>query len=421
MKKLNILHLSTNDFGGAGKAAVRIHTALLDDNIQSTLLVKHQSTNTRRVFSSKTKKWIKVIGRIFEVAQRRLRYKEKYLMYSAGNTNVSSLMAQISQLDIKPNIIMLHWVANFVTLKDIYILKESFECEIFWYAMDMSPFTGGCHFSWGCKLYNEDCLGCPAERNFFKVDAPFKYFSEKMKCISDCSVRAIAPNKWVAKQIENSGIEFKSIDVCYLPIDERVFTPIVKKNATNRPIKLLFGYSNLNDLRKGANYFVNAMKELNILMAKTDYQSPIVILPSDSVSELEVQVPFNVERINYATTEKELSEIYQLSDVFICTSIEDSGPMMVCESLMSGIPVIGFEMGVSPELIVNGYNGYIVELKNSTSLAESIFKFIKKNENEQSVIRDNARASVESIMSSKAHLNSLLRIITQSDNQSTKL
>ena len=62
--------------------------------------------------------------------------------------------------------------------------------------------------------------------------------------------------------------------------------------------------------------------------------------------------------------------------MFISSSIEDSGPVMINESIMCGTPVISFQMGVAENLIIDDETGYIVKLKNIRDLANSIEKVI---------------------------------------------
>jgi glycosyltransferase involved in cell wall biosynthesis len=46
--------------------------------------------------------------------------------------------------------------------------------------------------------------------------------------------------------------------------------------------------------------------------------------------------------------------------------------MMVSEALACGTPVVGFNMGVVSNLVINNFNGYKAELKNANDLAEGL-------------------------------------------------
>ena len=68
---------------------------------------------------------------------------------------------------------------------------------------------------------------------------------------------------------------------------------------------------------------------------------------------------------------------YAAADIFICSSVEDSGPMMINESMMSGTPVAAFEMGVAIDLVVNGTTGFRVPLGDSAALASALAAFVR--------------------------------------------
>lgn len=67
-----------------------------------------------------------------------------------------------------------------------------------------------------------------------------------------------------------------------------------------------------------------------------------------------------------------LATAYQAADVFVCPSIEDSGPMMINEAIMSGTPVVAFEMGVAVDLVHTGQTGYRALLGDAGDLARGI-------------------------------------------------
>jgi glycosyltransferase involved in cell wall biosynthesis len=413
-----ILHLTTNDFGGAGKAAVRIHQALLGRRFDSVMLVQNKKTSVENVFLTKTSKLVKKTKKLYKALNRRVKYDEKYCMYSVDDISPTNIIEEINSLEVTPSVIIFHWVAGFISLKDIESLKTTFHCEIYWYAMDMSPFTGGCHFSWGCEEYKNDCKECPAAITLLQKSTPQKYFLQKKQSLLFASLNIISPNEWVKKQIEQSSLKFNKIHSCYLPVNATTFLPRDKKKSNE--FKIFFGAQNISDTRKGINYFVDAMQKLRIMLESlgNDDQFPTVVLPGTQKSGLDEQLPFKVTRVPYAHTEEELSDMYQSADVFVCTSVEDSGPMMVCESLMSGVPVIGFEMGICPELIKDGYNGYLVELKNSAKLANVLLNYIKKSVEQRNELSQNARKSVESLMSYEAHTDKLLNILSRGTTNS---
>lgn len=52
-------------------------------------------------------------------------------------------------------------------------------------------------------------------------------------------------------------------------------------------------------------------------------------------------------------SENELFEVYCAADVFMSTTIADSGPMMVNYSIACGTPVVSFPIGVAQDLVMH--------------------------------------------------------------------
>ena len=89
-----------------------------------------------------------------------------------------------------------------------------------------------------------------------------------------------------------------------------------------------------------------------------------------------MKIKFNHRHIGYLDGDCELAEAYQMATMFVSSSIEDSGPLMINESIMCGTPVVSFDMGVAKDLVINGETGYIAELRNIKDLANGIIKVI---------------------------------------------
>jgi glycosyltransferase involved in cell wall biosynthesis len=78
--------------------------------------------------------------------------------------------------------------------------------------------------------------------------------------------------------------------------------------------------------------------------------------------------------------------------LFICPSVEDSGPMMINEAIMSGTPVASFEMGVALDLVDPGVTGYRVPLADSHALATALASFIRLSPEERAAMSAACRA-----------------------------
>nr|NLU58809.1 glycosyltransferase [Pseudomonas sp. BIGb0427] len=77
-------------------------------------------------------------------------------------------------------------------------------------------------------------------------------------------------------------------------------------------------------------------------------------------------------QFDYCQGDAALAALYRKADLFVSTSIEDAGPMMVGEALMCGVPVVAFDVGIATELVEEGRNGFIVDRLDVRQMAARI-------------------------------------------------
>lgn len=72
-------------------------------------------------------------------------------------------------------------------------------------------------------------------------------------------------------------------------------------------------------------------------------------------------------------------------DVFLITSITEGLPLTVYEAFACKVPVVATKAGGIPEIIENGENGFLAELKCSDHLSESVLKILKNPHLEEKI------------------------------------
>ena len=87
------------------------------------------------------------------------------------------------------------------------------------------------------------------------------------------------------------------------------------------------------------------------------------------------------ERIHVTGYRHDVPDIMAACDLLIHPSIRKEGlPRVVLESIASGTPVIAAENEGSMEVIEDGFNGYIVPVKDSKAIAEKVRKLYNDSE-----------------------------------------
>lgn len=72
----------------------------------------------------------------------------------------------------------------------------------------------------------------------------------------------------------------------------------------------------------------------------------------------------------------EVNKYYNMIDLYIVTSRVEGGPKAVMESMSSGIPIISTKVGMAPELIKNGENGFLTEVEDVSALTSKSLEIL---------------------------------------------
>lgn len=381
----NIIHFSETDFGGAGSSALKMHQMLSENGFKGIFFCKDKKSNNKDIVIIKPK-LKNLYFRLIKVIEDKFNFFKRDYYYFDRNRNIINDISQVDQyISFHPDIIMLHWISGFVSLKVIKQLSKKYNCKVFWQALDMSPMTGGCHYAWRCSGYTNDCKNCPAVGSIFK-NLPSINLNYKKKMIKEINIEPISCTSWLTKQLKSSKL-FKDTEIhkIMLGVNLEIFKPLSEEKVTDIKLKynlptdkkiIFIGASDVLENRKGFSYFIEAMNLIfeNNLIDKNS----IIIMSAGNNKPKDIlnKIKFNHRHIGYLDGDCELAEAYQMATMFVSSSIEDSGPLMINESIMCGTPVVSFDMGVAKDLVINGETGYIAELRNIKDLANGIIKVI---------------------------------------------
>ena len=376
LKPKSVIHFSTNDDGGAGSAAYKLHRSCSYNGYDSRLVVQKKTIVDSAViqigeFSHLVPKVLNKFEQVFSLVD------EKYCYFDKGFSTVFSIDWLVSRLPKCVDVIILHSVSGFITLEDIEALQSRYHCKVYWHVLDMAPMTGGCHYAWDCTHYSDSCDECPATKWLYNGKSK-GLLSRKQSVLNNLNIELLSPSSWLDFQLRTSVLfSVAKIHRLFLSVDEDVFF-----FASDRQIAIYrhehgisihkkviaFGASSFSDERKGVGYFLAALAKVCRPEEYEIVTSGSFNIPADSITRM----GFSHVHLGFLRGGKALSKFYQISDLYVSTSIEDSGPMMINEAIISGTPVVAFDMGVAADLVINNQTGYIAKLKDVDDLANGI-------------------------------------------------
>lgn len=418
-----IIHFSTYDFGGAGNAAYKFHKQLLAGGYDSLLFVKRKTRDDETVIAMGSNFENDFVNSLSKLIKSGIDNKYAFLDLGFGSLhNACYFKDNLARVDA----IMLHWVSGFVNYDVIYELKKSFNCKVFWTLMDKGPLTGGCHAFWSCKEYINGCLSCPAIMDKKLLSLPNLNALQKKEFVNKCKVIPITGSSIHATECESSFIfQGRKVLRIMAMLDSSTFKPadsindiINIKNILNIDINkrvFLIMASDLMDGRKGIiDYLLKSIVFLNEKVDSIFENSVFFIVGNNSnkIADYLNSLNINAVSIGYLHSEQDLAKIFQVSDFFLSASVEDAGPMTVYLSILSGVPVVAFNIGIAPDLVLPLTTGFIVEEKNAFAYAQAIYQAVQLSSENVLKLKRNCRILGLNKTSLSTNMNSFILALT---------
>ena len=396
---MKVLHLSTVDHGGAGTAALRLHRNLLGLGLDSRMLVLESRSQEPHIYPIAGLSRTFPLTRLASKVYAKLATRSDYCYHLQGVSIGISARELLNRTGFNPDVIVVHATSHFIAPSDVLDFHRISAAPVVWHLLDMATLTGGCHYAWDCNGFEHQCESCPALRWAPGGLAPERIWREKHRLMESLPTAVVAASSHLYAQAHRSSLfKDKKIEKILLGVDPKVFKP-GPKDAARRSLGfpldkkiLFFGAQSLKERRKGMSYMFAALEKLaashsvrmqDILLVTAGHQSALA--PLDVMG-------FSHRHLGFLHGEARLALAYRAADVFISSSVEESGPMMINESMMSGTPVVAFEMGVASDLIVPGLTGEIAKLYDTSALAEGVGRILNASDDVRLSMSKSARA-----------------------------
>lgn len=387
---MKVVHLATTDLGGSYKAVERIHRALCIQGVESVVLLRtkfHGESIGMQVIDTPFKS---LISKAKNVGNLLLSKGEIISDYFGTNMSKHPVVRDA-------DVIILHWVNSFLSYRNVEQLLALGK-PVLWVAHDMWNCTGGCHYDRYCGRYEQGCGKCPLIGSKKENDVSRRNFERKVRAVHAgrviddpartdmgsggrvCAHRRldrlilVGPSRWSAECAEKSRIwQGRRITWIYNPIDYEQYRRMEKKDAlrakygveTDKKIILFGACGALSNRTKGAQNLLKALKKL-------DVDSYLLVIFGNQDGERLEDCPLETRYLGYIHSEEEMTEVYNLADVFLAPSEQESFCYTVGEALACGTPVVGFRIGGIAEQVAHKANGYLAEYGNYEQLADGV-------------------------------------------------
>lgn len=347
----------------------------------------------------------KVLGKIkSKLFLQRVRTDPNYYFFDLNQRrkliNQKRLRKHMKGVDL----VIAYFANNFFTPSDLHDIQNIYNVPLVLIMPDQIHITGGCHFSWDCNGFKKYCEDCPAIiKDRFKGIA-HENLIHNYRLYKDMDIKLIAlSGQDYQKAVQSTLFKDKSVAHIFGGIDRSTFYKMTNKEELrndygidNEEITILYGATNIAEERKGFKYFIETLKHYK----DSDFYKDILVLLIGKVSAIDeiTALGFRVLNLGYINDYNRLSEVINITDVFCVTSVQDSGPMMINQSICCGTPVLSFAVGVAPDLIQDGKTGFLANCRDSYSLAKSLGVISNMSSKEREMMSSECISLAEKIL-----------------------
>lgn len=114
----------------------------------------------------------------------------------------------------------------------------------------------------------------------------------------------------------------------------------------------------------------------------------------DRINELQLE-----NRVKLVGEVKDINSFLAKHDLMLLTSYTEGFPNVVVEALSVGVPVVSFLVGGIPNIIKNGFNGYIIQQDDLQTFKKYTVKSCNQNWDSAAIKRDvNARFGIDKVV-----------------------
>ena len=396
---LRVVHVNAlESYGGAAKAAHRLHLGLRTIGIDSKMLVRDKSSSDDSVVQ--VNKGLKTLSGLtmhfgYQIDRQPLKIYKGYSANSPWSLNwLTNDIAKQAQA-LAPHIVHLHWIGQgFVPIQAL----RRFNQPLIWTLHDSWAFTGGCHIPHDCTNYQTHCGNCPQLGSGRERDLSNWLWHKKEASWRNTKMTIVTPSRWLADCARASSLfANRRIEIIPYGLDLNVYRPIDRLEArrllglpTDRKLILFGAVSSTTDTNKGFHLLKPALYSL----ANQWKDSADVVIFGASSSSDDSDTGLTSHYLGYLHDDLTLALMYSAADVSVVPSLSENLPFTVLESLACGTPAVAFRVGGIPDLIEDRQNGYLANPFDTDDLAHGI-EWVLEDSERRTQLGLRARQKVE--------------------------
>lgn len=239
-----------------------------------------------------------------------------------------------------------------------------------------------------------------------------KYYTRKALCLADAVIEVSANRRKSLAQI----IPIDRIISLRNCIDVDVFAPCFSSRSANRTQALFLGVVGPS---KGTFDLLDAFVRLKsidcslkISIAGREERVGDFAKIRSRLQELALEDKFHLLGVVRGKSKIELME---KSSLLVLPSYQEALPMAILEAMAAGLPVVATAIGGIPEVVKDGYNGFLITPGDIETLAEKLY-ILSSNPHLCEIMGQRSRMIAEKELDVKPYVEKLVALYESLDH-----
>ena len=269
--------------------------------------------------------------------------------------------------EIDPDVLHIHNIHGyFLNYKILFnYLKDSGK-PVIWTVHDCWLYTGHCYHysSERCMKWKEGCHDCPQKKAFPRsilFDRSKRNYRDKKEAFTSLGdkLTVVTVSEWLRDEMRSSFLGGCRFKVIHNGIDLDIFTNDGPSTSLRDRVtyiadkKIILGVASIWLKEKGLDDFKK-------LAGMLDNDEVIVLVGKMSEQQRE-SLPGTIITLERTSDVHELASLYRSAIAFVNPTWQDNYPTVNMEATACGTPVITYRTGGSPESVVDGQTGFVIE------------------------------------------------------------
>lgn len=376
-----------DEYGGAARAAYRIHKAVQGLGIDSRMLVVDKRSTDWTVDSIPTlsRLYRNIGGRIVQRTSKFLSVSDNPVLHSFAMLPTRQSTA-LNRSDAE--LVHMHWInGEMLSMADIGAIRK----PVVWTLHDMWAFCGAEHMTHDLR-WKEGYLKSNRGKSDRGFDIDRLAWLRKRKNWRR-PFHIVCPSNWLATFAKESLL-MANWPIYTVPnaIDTETWMPLDKTVARqllglplDMPLIMFGAWGGARDPRKGFDLLQSALRSM-----RSSTRAIGLVVLGQMRGDQPLVPGFQEHYLGHLHDDLSLRVAYSAVDAVVVPSRQDNLPNAAVEAHACGTPVVAFDIGGLPDIVVHEQTGYLARGYDTDNLAAGIIWTVSDN-SRNAGLRTNAR------------------------------